>query len=411
MATKRKRIEPGIYRTYLSDGTLSKEYTALFNFKGQRVNQKMEGVMRISDARAWITAKKAEIIDDIEEKAKKARSFDRVSLTEATEDVYEDEGRGIEDTQHGRDFLSRMHVMIDVLGDPYVDEIDNSHIKKIKEWLKTDNIGSRLKPRYRANSTIRAYLVSLKTVLDDAHKNGLMLRVPKIKLEDPKKYARTTLIEPEEWALIRASIWRERHFIGRNRRVIIDKDTGLPKVNVKSTTKRRGICRCLELMALTGMRSGEASKLRFGRNIDMKNRLIRLTAEIVKGQKRLRTLRMLPTAHAILVERLQDGFNDRPFPYTTSDISRAYREAREDVGLRNKEFVPHGLRHMVTTTLLKSGVPLKGVQTIVGHENASTTQIYEHLLPMDFDEGLNVLEDFIGYETGLAEDDHGMTTG
>jgi integrase/recombinase XerD len=150
----------------------------------------------------------------------------------------------------------------------------------------------------------------------------------------------------------------------------------------------------LDLLYATGMRVSELISLRIA-DLDELGGVVRVTG---KGNKQ----RLVPVGREALrsVARYQAEqrpvlLHDRVSPYlfvtrrgtsmTRQGFWKLLRGYGKDAGLisefdRKGALSPHVLRHTFATHLLEGGADLRSVQTMLGHSDIGTTQIYTHVM-------------------------------
>ena len=170
-------------------------------------------------------------------------------------------------------------------------------------------------------------------------------------------------------------------------RVLSEEDIDkLLDINPKNAFEYRNKA-MLELMYSSGLRVSELLNLNVN-DIDFDLNIVRIFG---KGSKeRIMPINEIATSYLyeyINVYRktlLKNKVNDILFLNTRGDsLSRQgffkiLKEIAREKGI-NKEISPHTLRHSFATHLLNHGADLRSIQTMLGHENIETTQIYTHV--------------------------------
>lgn len=143
----------------------------------------------------------------------------------------------------------------------------------------------------------------------------------------------------------------------------------------------------LELMYSSGLRVSELLNLNIN-DIDLESNIVKCFG---KGNKE-RIIPIDDIATKYLFEYI-NIFRNTLLKDKNSDIlflnSRGDKMSRQgffkilkELALKkgiNKDISPHTIRHSFATHLLNHGADLRSIQTMLGHENIKTTQIYTHV--------------------------------
>lgn len=145
----------------------------------------------------------------------------------------------------------------------------------------------------------------------------------------------------------------------------------------------------LELLFSTGMRVSELANLPIEQvNLNRDEFTVR-----GKGDKP-RVVFLSDSAKAILKIYLSKRQDTSPFmfvshdraksgrkdvgPITPRSVQRIVERYATEAGI-TKKITPHTLRHTFATDLLLSGADIRSVQSMLGHESITTTQVYTHI--------------------------------
>ncbi len=313
-----------------------KVYYMDFIVGGERVNKSTKQKTKALALQAERKEK-----EKLEEQLLQRPLQDRMTLQEAVKGVWEEKwSKG----RTGDQSYRSMEIIIEVLGNPYLHDINSQWVRKLKSWLS--------KQKYTV-ATQNRYLAHLKTVLRYARDEWEVVeRVPKISLSKEPE-GRLRVITEEE----------------------LDKIVGIlkkaPEVHSKPPYFSL-IGDLLYILADTGMRLSE------GLNLEPYNLKTEGQIELFPEQTKTAKPRVIPMTPR--VKEIIDRLGGSPFEELDAwKTQRGWKWARKKIGNFEKEFVIHALRHTFASKLINKGVDFYTVQRLLGHSNPSTTQRYSHL--------------------------------
>lgn len=163
----------------------------------------------------------------------------------------------------------------------------------------------------------------------------------------------------------------------------IDKLLNIEVIDAKTSRNRA----MLELMYASGLRVSELLNLNIN-DVDLENDIVKCFG---KGSKE----RIVPISdlaikyiaeyinvyRRTLIKRNETDvlfLNMHGRKLTRQGFFKILHEIALEKGI-TKDFSPHTLRHSFATHLLNYGADLRSIQTMLGHENIKTTQIYTHV--------------------------------
>ena len=71
-------------------------------------------------------------------------------------------------------------------------------------------------------------------------------------------------------------------------------------------------------------------------------------------------------------------FSGRKGHITQRTVQQIIKKAQRKSGI-NKNVHPHTLRHSFATHLIENGYGISSVQSLMGHRNSQTTEVYVHM--------------------------------
>jgi len=262
-----------------------------------------------------------------------------------------------------RNYELYINRLVDFGQDPPIEAVDDELVRKWRMWL------SRFKDIHGEllSATTRAYhLIALRSFLKFCNKRGYETIAPShIELPRVQK-KQISFLETDELKRLFDTIPSDT-LIGKRDRAVI------------------------ALLYSSGLRVSELT------NLDRSHINIRRGEFSVRGKgQKDRTVYIDPTAADLISVYLKARTDNLPPLFvsyggyqivdqsgdfkrlTPRSVQRMVSNFARLAGI-TKHVSPHTLRHSFATDLLRNGADLRSIQTLLGHSNIATTQIYTHV--------------------------------
>ncbi len=237
-------------------------------------------------------------------------------------------------------------------------EVEVAVLRKFVAWLRREG---------KQDTTVARKMSAVRSLMDFALRRGALESNPARSLSTPLKRKRLPkfLYTAQLETLLAA-----------------------PDANTALGLRDRAL---LELLYATGLRVSELCSLEIGQ-LDFDYGSLK----VVGKRNKERAVFFGKQAARALEEYLQRGrpilarasgkleapkalfLNRSGTPLSSRSVARALEKYCLQVGLE-AGISPHTLRHTFATHLLEHGANLRAIQTLLGHENLSTTEIYTHV--------------------------------
>jgi len=282
------------------------------------------------------------------------------AITDFLEYLEIEQGRSDKTIRNYHHYLSRLS---DFAGDISIADIDPELVRRWRLWL--NRLGSDRADEL-SKLTQNYHLIALRAFLKFCAKRDLaVMSADKIELAKVSR-KQVTFLNAEE----------------------VETMCAVPNITTVNGLRDRAI---IELLFSTGLRVSELVNLDRD-HINLKRREFMVRG---KGQKDRPVFVSLDAANWIDTYLSKREDNLKPLFVSTPrktnpDMSGNYRRLTARSVQRivskcallagiTKHVSPHSLRHSYATDLLMNGADLRSVQSMLGHANIATTQIYTHV--------------------------------